>query len=276
MVDVLIVLQEMNQELFNRIAPEVGKHAIQMVHSVDETRSFLGGTPISSGQLEWPRKEGRPLGFVGQLDLSELELNKAAPWLPQSGRILFFYDMEKFPWGDSPTNANGWAVIHETGEPTHSIPFPDDLREFFRMPQRKHLRGREFVCLPSIQRVEYGGYGVTKDEFPDYENLIEDLYDESPRHQIGGYPCPIQDDSMEDICQLVAGGIDCTDLESVCGPKVDEIRNEANDWNLLFQFDSDEDIDMMWGDAGRLFFWIRERDARASDFSKVWIQVQCS
>jgi uncharacterized protein YwqG len=50
----------------------------------------------------------------------------------------------------------------------------------------------------------------------------------------------------------------------------------AKDWKLLLQLASDEDTEMMWGDGGTLYFWIREADLPDRDFSKVWIILQCS
>ena len=50
----------------------------------------------------------------------------------------------------------------------------------------------------------------------------------------------------------------------------------AKDWRLLLQFSSDDDLDVMWGDVGDLYFWVREQDARKGDFSNVWLVLQCS
>jgi uncharacterized protein YwqG len=31
----------------------------------------------------------------------------------------------------------------------------------------------------------------------------------------------------------------------------------------------------MWGDAGRIYFWIQEQDLKNRDFAKVWLVLQC-
>ena len=33
--------------------------------------------------------------------------------------------------------------------------------------------------------------------------------------------------------------------------------------------------DVMWGDAGIIYFWIRESDARARRFDASWVILQC-
>lgn len=93
------------------------------------------------------------------------------------------------------------------------------------------------------------------------EEALVSLAPTAPAHQIGGYPSPVQSDGMEAECENIArrsghGG------------------GDPADWRLLLQLDTDEDVGMMWYDVGALYFWIREQDARAGDFSKVWTILQ--
>lgn len=95
-------------------------------------------------------------------------------------------------------------------------------------------------------------------------------------NRMGGYPVPVQGDLMELECQLASNGIYVGDAKGYEDPRSAALRDGAADWRLLLQLDSDDDAGMMWGDVGRLYFWIREQDARAGDFSKVWMVLQCS
>ena len=58
--------------------------------------------------------------------------------------------------------------------------------------------------------------------------------------------------------------------------RVASLRDGCKDWRLLLQFDSDDDLNVMWGDCGKLYFWIREQDARLGRFDAAWLILQCS
>ncbi|WP_200274212.1 YwqG family protein [Luteolibacter pohnpeiensis] len=266
----------MSSEMYQRVASRVGRPALQLLGTARETLTFFGGSPASATGFSWPRKDGKPLSFIGQLDLSELNLSDAAPWLPATGRLLFFYDMDEWPWGFDPKDRGGWAVIHDSGtDSVQSIPFPDDLKGENRPPRIKYLEGRPYTSIPSLERISLEEAGISEEEEEDYYELSVDAFDGNALHQIGGFPEPVQGDMMEEECHLVSGGVYCGDSTGYKSERADELRKEPNDWKLLLQFDTEDDLDLMWGDSGTLYYWIRERDARAGDFSNVWLVLQC-
>ncbi len=94
-------------------------------------------------------------------------------------------------------------------------------------------------------------------------------------HQLLGHPAPIQNE-MRLECQLVSHGLYCGDARGGRDPRAKELAPGAADWRLLLQVDTDDDAGMMWGDCGRLYFWIREDDLRDCAFENAWMILQCS
>jgi uncharacterized protein YwqG len=265
----------MKQDLYQRVAQRVGTRAIQLLGKAGDGLSFLGGLPITSSGLEWPRKAGRPLAFLGQIDLGEMPVGEAAPWLPARGRLLFFYDVDEYPWGFDPADRGGWCVLYDDGDraPTEQ-PGPHDLGDRL-LSEKKTIAGKLFHSIPMLERVTLEEAGITEDEEDAYYDLVSESFDGQPQHQLGGFPDPVQGDAMEQECQLASGGVYCGDTSGYESREGKRLRAEPNDWRLLLQLDSDDDLGTMWGDAGMLYFWIQESDARAGNFSNVWLVLQC-
>ena len=79
-------------------------------------------------------------------------------------------------------------------------------------------------------------------------------------HRIGGYPEAVQNDDLELTAELVWHGIYCGNSTGYREGKSRGLGACAADWRLLLQLDSEKDAALMWGDLGRLFFMIREKD----------------
>lgn len=116
---------------------------------------------------------------------------------------------------------------------------------------------------------------LTDAEIEGLDGLAEREFDGLPCHQIAGCASPVQNDTMELECQLASHGIYCGDSGYLDHPRTEELAKTAGDWKLLLQLDSDDDLGIMWGDGGMLYFWVREQEARAGDFSNVWLILQC-
>jgi uncharacterized protein YwqG len=55
-----------------------------------------------------------------------------------------------------------------------------------------------------------------------------------------------------------------------------EAAVEAARWRPLFQMDSDDDLDAMWGDAGMLYWLARPEDLNAGDLTRATFTWQCA
>ena len=80
-------------------------------------------------------------------------------------------------------------------------------------------------------------------------------------------------------CELIQRGYYLGDgwkniPEEVCK----QAKEEALDhWVLLFQLDMVEcgDFELMFGDSGRIYYYITKEDLLARRFDRVWLMLQC-
>lgn len=259
------------------IESELGIPCLVLSKSEKDTNSYLGGLPSVGCHLSWPRNLGKPLTFLAQVDLGEVNKGSFISWLPNSGRLLFFYDAENSPWGFDPKNFGGWAVIYDQSESgAERILPPNDLSEELVIPEVKFLVSTEGVSIPSMERA--AKLIKIENEYDDEEYFChrESIFNGEARHKIGGFPDAVQGDDMELQCQLVSGGVYCGNSKGYSSELAKELKSQKNDWRLLFQIDTDDDLEMMWGDVGILYFWVRESDAKNCCFDKSWVILQCS
>jgi uncharacterized protein YwqG len=86
--------------------------------------------------------------------------------------------------------------------------------------------------------------------------------DHAAMHRLLGNPQAINA-GMELECQLVSHGINLGSGSGHETPRAKELEAGARDWRLLLQIDTDEDNPgWMWGDGGRIYYWIREQELR--------------
>ena len=220
-------------------------------------RSKLGGLPLLPLGFEWPRSHERPLDFL----------------------LTFFYDLENQPWGFDPQELDGHKVmlLDANGLVTTPLPAP----EYHLGPRA--LRFGPGQTLPHIGSRDYDRLDAEahlSDEDWDLYFEIVDAYEgqfypqESGRHWMLGHSANVQGD-MQLEAQLVTNGLYCGDETGYNDARAQLLESGADDWLLLLQLDSDERADLMWGDMGMLYFWIRQQDLKAHRFDKIWMTLQC-
>jgi uncharacterized protein YwqG len=239
--------------------------------------SRIGGRPDLPPSASWPQAEGTSLAFIAQIDLAEV----AGVWsdspLPASGTLAFFYQAEQSVWGFDPKDGGKWAVLHwnEAPELLEERAFPADLPDSARF-EPKAVAPVAQAALPDTDHIDLRGFGLSRKE----EDRVVEIFgaftaEEAPMHKLFGYPDPIQGD-MQLECQLVSHGLYCGDETGYNDPRAAELRAGAGDWRLLLQIDSDDDTGMMWGDLGRIYYWIREQDLAERAFDRAWLILQCT
>ncbi len=252
----------------------LGRRAAHVVKTDVSARSHLGGSPKAVPGFLWPRVSGRPLGFLAQVDLGELTAKHPIGWLPSSGSLMFFYDMKEQPWGFDPKHRGSWAVQHLSHpDAIADVHAPSDLPKEYILP-KSNVTFSQVTTFPSALE-GLAHLELTDEELDTYSELQEAQFSEKPQHQIDGFADPIQGD-MELECQLVSNGLYCGDSSGYNDPRAKTLSEAASEWRLLLQLDSDDDLSVMWGDCGRLYFWIREDDAKARRFANAWVILQCT
>jgi len=242
---------------------------------VDPAASRLGGMPLLAAGQGWPARDDRPLGFVAQIRLGDLPSFAGRETLPADGWLSFFYDVRDQPWGFDPQDEGGAVVLYRAADqPGTEHAFPDALEAHERFPPRA-LSFFTKLTLPDGDTPALEPLDLTSAEQDAYYTLThEEPAEPGDGHQVLGHARPLQN-AMELECQLVTHDIHCGDPGGYEDPRAEELRPGAADWTLLLQLDSDEPAGMMWGDLGRLYFWIRGDDLAQRAFERTWTILQC-
>jgi len=221
--------------------------------------SKLGGEPEAPHGWSWPLSAQVPLAFLAQLDLAEVRAAGGPEWLPEAGALYIFNDDQRFGCADHVR-----VLFSPDGERT-PMAAPVELPKRHRFGERRV----GFLPMTSIPSLEWLGLDIREVQATDEEldmltSAADEAFSDQLQHRIGGYPSEIQEAWMAIECEHLARGLK---YDPAVEPS-ETIRRASKTWRLLLQVDSDPALGMKWGDGGRLYVFIRERHARASDFSK--------
>ena len=262
-----------------------------------QTASKFGGRPyLPAGELPPTNEAGEPLGMIAQINCADLPENDL---FPATGMLQFWINPndDECMWGydyENPLSQKNHRVIYyETlGESNPDAPFPNVDWDEDGWP----IGG--FDCESGPLEIEYGvifevreqgvtasGYdyydvfGAKWDEtYPDeklpeahenpYRNqprreaiyeLTEPFESEEEYSHVGGYPFFVQNDPRDEFEELRGHTVNLLTI-------VSESENEENE---------DEEIEIMWGDAGAANWLITPEALAARDFSQVVFEWAC-
>lgn len=236
----------------------------------DTAKSKIGGQPHLTKDQDYPQNElGKSLSFIGQINFEEVSKYDKSGLLPKQGLVSFFYCADQEAWGFDPNDKQRFKVIYyEKVDELEKRNFPPDLEPDATFKPNS-LTFSSSLSLPNWE--DDAIEGLIEEE--DFDNYLE--ASGGSDNQMLGYANCIQA-PMELECQLVTNGLYCGDATGYNDPKRKELERGVSDWVLLLQIDSEYDkAGMMWGDVGRIYFWIKKQDLLNRDFDKVWCILQC-
>jgi uncharacterized protein YwqG len=248
--------------------------AAQLHPTTDATTAVghLGGEPHLPENVTWPSWNG-PLTFIASLDCAQLPPLDLP--LPDAGSLLFFYydgqtdeDIVIGTW-EPETQAGARVLYIPPGTPTAPATTPEELERYPHVPLTARLVASEPGPLHPVVQQAFLAPGEEPRSLLDHPVSNEEFLEALEKlrgyhHQVGGYATPIQDEVEYEVLDLDP------DLPD------DRRHTEAQRWRLLTQIQSDDTADMMWGDAGALYWLIRTEDLTARRFDAAAFTWQCS
>lgn len=249
-------------------------------------KTRLGGQPDVPPDFVWPRYEdtetedaviNRPLSFLAQFDCAELAQYDCEHLLPDHGVLSFFYERYSEPWGFDPKDAGCSRVYwFEDSSVLTQAEYPADMPEACKLPIL-HIRAQQESTLPLYEDFSELWPDTDYDEF-EAAQIALGISEDGAWTKLLGWPDPIQC-SMPVKCELVSQGYyDGGRRDNIPEDVLRRAKEIAMDkWLLLFQLSSIEqgDFELMFGDCGRIYFYIPREDLLAHRFDRVWLILQC-
>jgi uncharacterized protein YwqG/predicted DNA-binding WGR domain protein len=257
--------------------------------------SKLGGHPDLPAGVSWPVAKLKLSGieislpFIAQFNLAELHPYDVEGLLPDSGMLYFFYNREPYgPSGKDFLKPENWTVLYHAGADgnlataTAPIPIPPHMDygacaiAFHNEVTLPHVESY-YIGVPGNKTVKValmtGEEEDEEEEWDAYAELLYELRANENIHQMLGHADGVQPYTLENGYQ---------DVRDVFFPgnspfkslSEEEQSEEIFQGRLLLQISGEKSNKMEFGQGGRLFFFIREQDLKARDFSKVWVNEQ--
>lgn len=227
--------------------------------------SRLGGLPDLPEGATWPERDGKPMQFVAKINCAELAEFRGHTQLPADGVLQFFFEED---------GVESSVLFTAVGMPLQTSPAPSGCSVKFVLPQFP-VTFSSIPTFPHAETTQFEKLGLSEEAVELLLNAQGELAamiraEQHGLHQIGGYPEAIQGDVFTE-CEMI-------DSQKFPTAKTKDwalAAERAHGWRLLLQFDTDGDLEVMWGDAGMIYFCIREADLQAGRFEKVVSTGQC-
>ena len=227
--------------------------------------SKLGGLPDFPPDMQWPYYHDRPLYFVAQINFADVAAYDIERVLPSSGIAYFFYDylwytetlMPMHEYGKVLFFDGALSLLKGTDAP-YSVVWPSCTVSFkndITLPESWEWFDKSKAYIRISKQAHYSDIQKKTSIFGEIK---------LPAHRLLGYPDPVQGYVFGEAQQQLD--------EQNFWKDADKLMET---WTLLLQIDSDGKANMMWGDAGTLYFCIKNDALHKRHFDEVILIFQC-
>ncbi len=251
--------QRLQEQLISLLRPAIALTATRTDDAqIPVGASKFGGAPDVPDDFEWPMWNGKPLGFLAQIDLEEVAPFDVEEVLPKSGLLSFFYEVDEPNWTDVSTPGSWRVFLFDRSVRRARV---DRETEFFPAS----------ICFSAgwSSASTFNGSSDDDSEWMWRSNVSPCVSTGKvpyQGHQMLGYGSPI----VVDPAWYAERRSHPTKDEFDVQPSPEDVHQ----WILLFQLDSDYEINTMWGDVGTLYFMIRREDLQARRFDQTWMELE--
>ena len=252
---------------YTELLKSFSRDAIQISLAQDDNAplptgcSKYGGRPDVADDFQWPHdNSGYPLSLLLQIDCADLAFLDREGLLPTSGHLYFFYELSQMDWDGTD---NDVRVLYN-GLPSsqlHPLDFPENLADEYQLKEWP-LQFTHGSSIPTIEELSQ----LTDEPFNEEdEDERYEAFDRLWKESLIG---------IGSIGSMLGFAFLIQD------PIVDDLLSEV----LLLQLDSNGEYwreddetphDLLFGDDGCIYFYIKREDLQARRFDRITFALQC-
>jgi len=252
------LLEKIGYKRYADFFQKAGMNTVFLVENIirkaAKGESKLGGNPDLPLDFKWPHSEEKPLTFLGQINLSQIDRNKIKEDIPKSGFLYFFSAVAH--------------VDYDTYEHFFNrIELPETNKVYYFESNNLKRQNNYYFSLKEIP-VDfryYHTYPLSTEE-PIFEQFD---FDQEEKQEI----INISRAYLEGIFHFL-NLKDYRSIHTLFG--YEQVVHDLTCFDkILFQTSTSENTGMEWGDEGFFYFHIPEYDLKKLDFSNIHCDNQC-
>ena len=229
------------------------KIAAELVRVDDSAKRFskFGGLPTVPYNFVWPTHNGNAMPFLLQIDFSEINAEGRMTNFPTSGLMYLFVEEVFEPEFDYVPK----VLFFDNAVSLSCAAKPYNLqKQFVEFAVASYI----IKTYPNVEDCDEAFEIYCQRPYGGLDDGYDALSEENLEcHLVGGWPSHLQNAGFAKHCK----------------------ESDGAEWVLLAQISSEmgdsDDDDIMWGDDGMIYIYIREKDLLARRFDNLKLDMQC-